>query len=128
MLVEKYVDHSAKAKFLEHGTYSRWTADPLDIIVQDHTNRAMSDFRVATIVDALINMLVKEEIDEPFSDSNITQEYDPVSWDIEHADNYPDVEPAYLSRDGKVTILSKAEHLLLWCDSDSGDGPLYKEK
>ena len=38
---EHYVDHTAKAKSRDNGTYSRWTADPLDIIVQDYTNHGV---------------------------------------------------------------------------------------
>ncbi len=127
---EKYVDHSAKAKYIEHGTYSRWTADPLDMVVQDYTNHAMSDFRVATIINSLTEFLFKHKIDEPFEDSKITLTDDYISWDIEHASTYPDVEPSYLSRGGQVTIMSKAEHLLLWAvNSDSrGWFPLYERR
>jgi len=127
---EKYVDHSAKARYIEHGTYSRWTADPLDIIVQDYTNKAMSDFRVATIMDALTGLLFKENIDEPIFDAKISLHNDPVSWNIEHASTYPDVEPKYLTRNGHVTVMSRAEHLLLWAvNSDSrGWFPLYERR
>jgi hypothetical protein len=127
---EKYVDHSAKANYIEHGTYSRWTADPLDIIVQDYTNKAMSDFRAATIMDALAGLLFKESIDEPISDANISLNDDPVSWNIEHAGTYPDIEPKYLSRNGEVTVMSRAEHLLLWAVNSDARGwfPLYERR
>jgi hypothetical protein len=127
---EKYVDHSAKAKYLEQGTYSRWTADPLDIIVQDHTNHAMSDFRVATMMDALVGLLFGQKIDKPVSDCDVTMKHDPLSWNIEHTSTYPDVEPDYLNRGGQVTVMSRAEHLLLWAvNSDSrGWYPLYERR
>lgn len=127
---ERYVDHTAKAKDIIHGTYSRWTADPLDIIIQDYTNRAMSDFRVATILNSLNRFLFKKNMDETFTSSNISLKQDPLTWNIERADLYPDVEPKYLSRDGQVTILSKAEHLLLWGVNSDAKGwfPLYEKR
>jgi hypothetical protein len=127
---ERYVDHTAKAKNRENGSYSRWTADPLDIIVQEHTNRAMSDFRAATLMNALVQSLYGKKIDEPFEQANITLEEDPVTWDIEHAATYPDVEPKFLTRDGEITILSKADHLLLWAVNSDACGwyPLYERR
>ena len=127
---EKYVDHTAKAKNITNGTYSRWTADPLDIIVQDYTNHAMSDFRAASIVNSLTQYLFNKRIDESFSNSKITLSHDPLIWDIEQAAIYPEVEPEYLTREGQVTIMSKIEHLLLWAvNSDSrGWYPLYEKR
>jgi len=127
---ERYVDHTAKTKDINRGTYSRWTSDPLDIIVQNYTNHAMSDFRAATIMNSLSNFLFNNKIDESFSSSNISLKHDPLTWNIEHASTYPDIEPKYLSRDGEVTIISKAEHLLVWAvNSDSrGWYPLYERR
>jgi len=127
---EKYVDHTAKAKNITDGTYSRWTADPLDIIIQDYTNHAMSDFRAATIVNSLTKYLFDKKIDEPFINSKVTLKHDPLIWAIEQANMYPDVEPKYLSKEGQVTIMSKIEHLLLWAvNSDSrGWYPLYEKR
>ncbi len=126
----KYIDHTAKAKYIEDGTYSRWTADPLDIIVQNYTNQAMSDFRAALIVNSLTRYLFNKKIDEPFSNSNITLKHDPLIWAIEQANLYPEVEPKYLSREGQVTIMSKAEHLLLWAVNSDARGwfPLYEKR
>ena len=127
---ERYVDHTAKAKDIIHGTYSRWTIDPLDIIVQNYTNSAMSDFRAATILNSLTQLLFQKEIDGPFSSSKITLKHDPLIWNIEHANTYPDIEPKYLSRNGEVTIMSKAEHLLLWAVNSDAKGwyPLYERR
>jgi hypothetical protein len=127
---EKYIDHTAKAKNINNGTYSRWTADPLDIIVQDYTNHAMSDFRTASIVNSLTQILFNKKIDEPFFNSKITLKHDPLIWDIEQANMYPDVEPKYLARDGQVTIMSKSEHLLLWAVNSDSKGwyPLYERR
>ncbi len=127
---ERYVDHTAKADDINHGTYSRWTADPLDIIVQNYTNHAMSDFRAATIVNSLTQFLFQKEIDGPYSSSNITLKHDPLIWNIEHASTYPDIEPTYLSRNGEVTIMSKADHLLLWAVNSDAKGwfPLYERR
>jgi len=127
---DRYVDHTAKATNMNNGTYSRWTADPLDIIVQNSTNRAMSDFRVATIVNSLTRFLFQENADEPFNSSKITIEEDSETWNIEHASTYPDIEPSFLSHEGKVTILSKAEHLLLWAVNSDAKGwyPLYERR
>ena len=127
---EKYIDHTAKAKNIDNGTYSRWTADPLDIIVQDYTNHAMSDFRTASIVNTLTQYLFNKKIDEPFNNSKITLKHDPLMWDIEQASMYPDVEPKYLSKEGQVTIMSKIEHLLLWAVNSDARGwyPLYEKR
>jgi len=127
---EKYIDHTAKAKSIINGTYSRWTADPLDIIVQNYTNHAMSDFRTASIVNSLTQYLFNKKIDEPFDGSKITLKHDPLIWNIELAKMYPEVEPKYLSRDGQVTIMSKIEDLLLWAVNSDARGwyPLYEKR
>ena len=127
---EKYIDHSAKAKDLAHGTYSRWTADPLDIIIQDYTNKAMGDFRSANMVDALLNYSKGWSVDKEVSKSDLYLAADPLAWNIERADLYPDIEPKYLARNGKVTLLSRAEHLLLWAVNSDSKGwyPLYEKR
>ena len=127
---EKYVDHSAKAQSSENGTYSRWTADPLDIIVQDQTNQSMDDFRAAKIVNALARELYGIKLDEPFNSSDASLPHTPLVWNIERADLYPDIESRYLARDDEVTLLSKAEHLLLWAVNSDAKGwyPLYEKR
>lgn len=127
---EKYIDHSAKARNRDNGTYSRWTADPLDIIVQDYTNKAMADFRSALILNALIHHQYGHSPDVPFAQSDATLKEDPLVWNIERADIYPDVEPNYLTRNGEITLLSKAEHLLLWAVNSDAKGwyPLYEKR
>lgn len=127
---EKYIDHSAKAKNRDNGTYSRWTADPLDIIVQDHTNQAMADFRSARMMNALLNYQYNYNPDIPFAQSDVTLKEDPLIWNIERADLYPDVEPNFLTRNGEITLLSKAEHLLLWAVNSDSKGwyPLYEKR
>ena len=126
----RYVDHSAKATNRDNGTYSRWTADPLDIIVQNHTNQAMADFRSAKTLNALMDYHYKYSIDEPYSSSDVSLIEDPLIWNIERAELYPDVEPKYLARNGSVTLLSKAEHLLLWAVNSDSKGwfPLYEKR
>lgn len=123
---ERYIDHSAKAQNRDNGTYSRWTADPLDIITQDFTNKAMQDFRAAQIWCALLG----GGLDKPLEEWKGTLPEEPLAWDIERADLYPDVEPNFLQRDGKVTMLSKAEHLLLWAVNSDAKGwfPLYEKR
>lgn len=127
---EKFVDHSAKARNRENGTYSRWTADPLDIRVQESTNRAMNDLRAAKIVNALSQMTFGTEADQPFDEVDIALKHDPLVWNIERADLYPNVEPRFLARRGRVTLLSKAEHLLLWGVNSDAKGwyPLYEKR
>lgn len=127
---EHYVDHTAKAKSRDNGTYSRWTADPLDIIVQDYTNHAMADFRSATIMNGLMKYVYDKQLDVPFSESDVTLKHDPLVWNIERADLYPDIEPTYLTHDGKVTVMTKAEHLLLWAVNSDAKGwnPLYEKR
>ncbi len=127
---ERYVDHSAKGKNMVDGTYSRWTADPLDIIIQDYTNKAMSAFRDATIMNSMIRTQYNKNIDIPFSDSKIELKHDPLIWNIERADLYPEVEPEFLTRDGKITLLTKAEHLLVWAVNSDSKGwfPLYEKR
>ena len=127
---EQYVDHSVKARSPEGGTYSRWTADPLDIQVQEATNSAMADFRAAKMMNALIQEYFGETLDVPFDKTGIVLERDPVTWNIEHTGLYPDVEARFLSRGGEVTVLSKAEHLLLWAVNSDAKGwdPLYERR
>jgi len=127
---ERYIDHTAKAGNIQHGSYSRWTADPLDIIVQDYTNRAMADFRAALLINSLARSLLNANVDVPFTCSGITLLHDPVTWNIENPGLYPDIEPGFLKRDGQVTILSKAEHLLLWAVNSDAKGwyPLYEKR
>jgi hypothetical protein len=127
---ERFVDHSSKGKDINHGTYSRWTADPLDIIVQDYTNKAMTAFRDATIMNSIAENILKKRIDEPFANSKITLNHDPLVWNIEQAALYPEVENKFLKRNGEITILSKAEHLLLWAVNSDAKGwyPLFERR
>jgi hypothetical protein len=65
----------------------------------------------------------------PFANAKIT----PIMiliWNIELADLYPEVENRFLKRNGKTTILSKAEHLLLWAVNSDAKGwyPLYERR
>ena len=127
---ERYVDHTVKARSPENGTYSRWTADPLDIRVQEATNAAMADLRAARMLNALMAGCTGAPVDQPFSEAGILLERDPLTWNIEHTDLYPEVEERFLARDGKVTVLSKAEHLLLWAVNSDAKGwfPLYERR
>lgn len=127
---EKYIDHSAKAKNRDNGTYSRWTADPLDIITQHFTNEAMSDFRSAQIFNALLSKSMGFCPDLPLNKWDGTYISDPLAWDIERAELYPEVEPKYLKHNGEVTMLSRAEHLLLWGVNSDAKGwyPLYEKR
>ena len=127
---ERYVDHSAKVNSLNDGTYSRWTADPQDIIIQDYTARAMADFRAADIFSALLRYGKNLVVDKEISQSDVTSVDDPLAWNIERADLYPDVEPKFLTRDGKVTVLSRSEHLLLWAVNSDSKGwyPLAEKR
>ena len=127
---EQYVDHRVKSGSPESGTYSRWTADPLDIRVQEATNAAMADFRAAKMMNALMADCFGTSLDVPFGQAGILLERDPVAWNIEYTDLYPDVEKVFLSRGGEVTVLSKAEHLLLWAVNSDAKGwdPLYERR
>ena len=127
---EQYVDHSAKVNDLAHGTYSRWTADPLDIQIQGHTDRAMVDFRSANILNALLQHNKGWNMDKEIEKSDVTTIDDPLTWNIERADLYPEVEPKFLTRDGKITTLSRSEHLLLWAVNSDSKGwfPLYEKR
>jgi len=127
---EHYVDHAAKAKDRDNGTYSRWTADPLDIIVQNYINHAMADFRSATIMNGLMKYVCNEQLDVPFVETDVTLKHDPLVWNIECANLYPDIEQTYLTHDGKVTEMTKAEHLLLWAVNSDAKGwnPLYEKR
>lgn len=126
---EKFVDHSAKADVKEHGTYSRWTADPLDIVVQNHTNKAMNMFRLADAMDAICRHRYGVAMDVPFAESGINLLEDPLVWNIERAELYPEHE-VYMMRGGVTTVLSKAEHLLLWAVNSDSKGwfPLYEKR
>jgi hypothetical protein len=77
-----------------------------------------------------MNYHYKYSIDEPYSSSDVSLIEDPLIWNIERAELYPDVEPKYLARNGSVTLLSKAEHLLLWAVNSDSKGwfPLYEKR
>lgn len=127
---ERFIDHSAKARNRDNGTYSRWTADPLDIRLQDETNRAMDDLRSAKILSALLEACRGYRTDLPLSESRTELLRDPLAWNIERAELYPDIEPLFLQRNGTVTELSRAEHLLLWAVNSDAKGwfPLYEKR
>ena len=127
---ERYVDHSAKVNDLQHGTYSRWTADPLDIQIQEQTDHAMVDFRSANIFNALLRHTNGWNMDKEVSQSDVTTIDDPLTWNIERAELYPEVEPKFLTREGKITTLSRSEHLLLWAVNSDSKGwyPLYEKR
>jgi hypothetical protein len=126
----RYIDHTVKALELEHGTYSRWTADPLDIVVQEYTRKAMSDFRAATLVNSLLGRKMGAELDLPLSQSDLAFPADPLAWNIEQIHHYPWVESSFLKQDGVVTLLSRAEHLLVWAVNSDSKGwfPLYERR
>lgn len=127
---ERFVDHRVKARSPDSGTYSRWTADPLDIQVQEATNAAMADYRAAKMMNALLESCFGKSLDVPFDQADIVLERDPLTWNIEYTDLYPDVEKDFLARGGEVTVLSKAEHLLLWAVNSDAKGwdPLYERR
>lgn len=127
---ERFIDHSAKARNRDNGTYSRWTADPLDIRLQDETNQAMNDLRSAKIITALLEACYGCRTDLPLSESPIELFRDPLAWNIERAELYPDIESQFLKRGGKVTELSRAENLLLWAVNSDAKGwfPLYEKR
>lgn len=127
---KRYIDHAAKAGSMSNGTYSRWTADPLDIKVQRSTVRAMEDFRAANIFDALLHYAEGWHPDKAIEQSRVVPTDNPMVWNIERADLYPDVESKYLAREGVVTELSRAEHLLLWAVNSDSKGwyPLYEKR
>lgn len=127
---EHYVDHATKARNRENGTYSRWTADPLDMQVQEKTVWAMQDMRAAEIANSIAIQQVGVTVDVPFEQSDIQLKHDPLVWNIERAELYPDIEPQFLARGGQVTLLSKAEHQLLWAVNSDSKGwfPLYEKR
>lgn len=125
---EKFIDHSVMANIPDRGSYSRWTADPLDIIIQESTNRAMSDFRLANALDAL-SWNGSGSADQSFETSGISLKDEPLAWNIERAELYPDHEK-HLLRNGVMTVLSKADQLLLWAVNSDAKGwfPLYERR
>jgi len=127
---ERMVGHGAKARSLVDGTYSRWTADPLDIMVQNVTNKAMEDYRAARIFNAILRKTGIASCDVPVGESLRPIDPDPLAWNIERADLYPDIETRFLQRDGRVTLLSRAENLLLWAVNSDAKGwfPLYEKR
>jgi len=127
---ERIVGHGAKARNIQSGTYSRWTADPLDIVVQNVTNKAMEDYRAAKIFNAMMRRSGNAACDIPVTESLRPVEQDPLTWNIERADLYPTIETRFLTRDGQVTLLSRAENLLLWAVNSDAKGwyPLYEKR
>jgi len=92
---------------------SRWVSDPLDIIVHEHTKRAMYAVRHAEMLASLLLEAYGVDVDPPIEESKTTPIEDPSGWCIEGVEDFPDVEVKYLCRDGRVTLLSRIWHLLL---------------
>jgi hypothetical protein len=127
---EMEYDHTVKALHIDDGTYSRWTADPLDIIIHDYTNHASWDFRAAGMMNSISNFIFKVNTDLPVKDSKLSYKEDQTIWDIEQIKDYPEVEPKFLLKNGEVTTMSRIEHLLVWAvNSDArGHFPLYERR
>lgn len=134
---EEFVDNSKLVGIENWDSYSRWTADPLDIRVHTITKRAMSAIRAAKIAAVVAPVYARNHglMDIPQPDLDITEvetyEVDSgLDWEIEHASSYPDVEPEYLKHGDRSTVLTRAKHLLAWgVNSDSrGWWPLYERR
>lgn len=134
---ELMVTHADLAGIENWDSYSRWTADPLDIEVHTWTKRAMAALRAAKIARTgsieLARSLSLNSWKEPDVKVNAIESVGSdswIPWDIEQAEDYPSVEPGYLQREGEVTLLSRAEHLLAWAvNSDSrGWWPLFERR
>jgi len=134
---EEFVDNSKLVGIENWDSYSRWTADPLDIRVHTITKRAMTAIRGAKIAAAVAPLYARAhdlvgpiEADVPIAAVESHEEDAGLDWDIEHASTYPDVEAKYLKHNDKTTALSRAKHLLAWgVNSDSrGWWPLYERR
>ena len=134
---EEFVNNSKLAEREGWDSYSRWTADPLDIEVHTLTKKAMSAVRAAKIAvfagteyarDKGLTAIKNPDI--PIEKLESFKADKGIDWDIEHASSYPDVEPKYFLRNGEITLLSRAEHLLAWATNSDARGwwPLYERR
>jgi hypothetical protein len=134
---EVFVNNSDLAAITNWDSYSRWTTDPYDIEIHTITKQAMNALRAAKMAvyagaefAKANNLKTYEFSDLPVEKLQSFEDDKGIDWDIEHASSYPSVEPGYLKRNGEVTMLSRAEHLLAWAvNSDSrGWWPLYERR
>ena len=133
---EVFLNNSALTGVTNWDSYSRWTTDPLDIIIHTHTKKAMEMLRAAKIAvfasekQAIAKNIDFENPDLPYSELQSYESDKGLDWDIEKVTDYPDIEAKYLNHNGKITMLTKAEHLLaLGVNSDSrGWFPLFERR
>jgi len=92
---------------------SRWVSDPLDIIIHEQTKRSMYAVRHAEALASLLKEAYNVDVDLPIEESKTTLVDEPSGWCIEGIEDFPEVETEYLSRDGKMRMLSRIWHLLL---------------
>ncbi len=135
--IEEFINNTELAGIREWDSYSRWTADPLDIKVHTLTKEAMAGVRAAKIAvfagteyATQSGLTITKNPDTPIK---YLESYEPdkgIDWDIEQASDYPDIEYRYFSRNGEVTLLSRAEHLLAWATNSDARGwwPLFERR
>jgi hypothetical protein len=134
---EKFINNSDLSGISQWDSYSRWTADPLDIIIHTRTKEAMAAMRAAKVAVfagtgyARQNGLsITRNPDTPIEHLESFETDRGLDWDIEKASDYPDIEPEYFSRNGEVTLLSRIEHLLAWATNSDARGwwPLFERR
>jgi hypothetical protein len=134
---EAFINNADLAGIMNWDSYSRWTADPYDIEVHTLTKKAMESLRAAKIAVFAGQEFARrhklpnyQNPDIPVGGLQTMDNTSGITWDIEQAAFYPTVEPEYFLRNGEVTLLSRAEHLLAWAvNSDSrGWWPLYERR
>jgi hypothetical protein len=134
---EEFVNNSRLVGIENWDSYSRWTADPLDIRVHTVTKSAMIAIRAAKIAAVAAPFYARghglKNLPTPDVPIEAVESYEEdagLDWDIEHASTYPDVEAKYLKQAGQITALTRAKHLLAWgVNSDSrGWWPLYERR
>lgn len=118
-----------KENIPENPSFSRWISDPQDIIVHKATMKAIADTENATVFNTIWRLHHNSNCDIEAENAKTVVPLDPITMDIESAEEFANVEKEYLAKGGKVTALSKSWHLVLWgVNSDATGWYPLKEK
>lgn len=120
----------AKENAPENPTFSRWISDPQDIIVHKAEMEAMIEAKNATILNTIGRLYLNSNCDVEVEDMKTVPSSDPITIDIESAEEFSGIERDYLTKDNKTTILSKIWHLVLWGVNSDATGwyPLIEKR
>jgi len=120
----------ARENTSENPTFSRWISDPRDITVHKATMDAMANTENAELLNSIGRLYLGGNYDLEIKDTKTVAPLDPITIDIESAEEFNNIERDYLAKDKQVTALSKSWHLVLWGVNSDATGwyPLIEKR